>query len=97
MLHSRADIHCSMEKVHAGAGEKCEKERVSERNHYVLAVNLPPSPPLLAAPLKGVSVTCGDNKGGGARGEESGVKLSLGKGKSKCVLPTPISNLPISN
>jgi len=48
------DSICSLWKAHAGADEKCEKEGVAERNHYVLTI-LSPSPPC-AAWLGGVGV-----------------------------------------
>lgn len=51
------------------------------KNEGVAENHSPSFPVLLTASLKGLSATCGDNRG---EGEESGVKLGLGSGDKRC-------------
>lgn len=81
MLHAGAGIlgrDCSLWRTRSGSEERSEKEGATEK---LLCSDCSPCLVLLIASVLGLSVTCIDCKG---RGEEFGVRLSLGVGEERC-------------
>lgn len=71
----------SQQRIHARAQENHEEEGAAERNLCVLRHTA--SPPQLAATLRRLDVTRGDNWGGELGRRDVGMKMSLGRGEKR--------------